>query len=58
MKITARKTHYFTEIKVDEIETTIFKTSKKEAEDMIRNLLFVIDILMDYTDKSIEELND
>ena len=58
MKITARKTHYFTEIKVDEIETTIFKTSKKEAEDMIRDLLFVIDILMDYTDKSIEELND
>ncbi len=58
MKITARKTHYFTEIKVDEIETTIFKTSKKEAEDMIRNLLSVIDILMDYTDKSIEELND
>ena len=58
MKITARKTHYFTEIKVDEIETTIFKTSKKEAEDMIRNLLSVIDQLMDYTDKSIEELND
>ena len=58
MKITARKTHYFTEIKVDEIETTIFKTSKKEAEDMIRNLLSVIDILMNYTDKSIEELND
>jgi hypothetical protein len=58
MKITARKTHYFTEIKVDEIETTIFKTSKKGAEDMIRNLLSVIDILMNYTDKSIEELND
>lgn len=58
MKLTARKTYSFVEIKVDEIETTIFKMDKTDAEDMIRNLLSVINDLMDYTDKSIEELTD
>jgi len=55
MKLTYRKTHDFVDIKVDEIETTIFKSDMQEAERVIRNLLEVIDSLMDYTDKSISE---
>jgi hypothetical protein len=44
MKITTRiSASGFIEIKVDEIETTIFKDSKKEISDMIQNLLDVID---------------
>ena len=58
MILTHRKTHDFVDIKVDEIETTIFKSDKKEAENMIRNLLDVIALLMDYTDKSIEDFID
>jgi len=58
MILTHRKTHDFVDIKVDEIETTIFKSDKRDAENMIRNLLDVIDSLMDYTDKSIEDFID
>ena len=58
MELKSRKTHYFTEIKVDEIEDIIFKTDKARAEKMIRNLLSVIEDLIDYTDKSIEDFND
>jgi len=44
MKITTRiSASGFIEIKVDEIETTIFKDSKKEISDMIENLLEVIE---------------
>lgn len=46
MKLTTRiSASGFIEIKVDEIETTIFKNSKIEIEQMIDNLLNVIDEL-------------
>ena len=43
MKITLRLTHAFAEIKVDEIESTIFDV--KEIEETIANLKDVIDDL-------------
>ena len=43
MKLTLRLTHAFAEIKVDEIETTIFDV--KEIEETIDNLKDVIDDL-------------
>jgi len=55
MKITSRKTHEFVEIKVDEIETTIFGSSEKEVEDMIYNLLDIANDLAGYTNKSVKE---
>ncbi len=55
MKITARKTHAFMEIKVDEIETTIFGSSEKEINDMIYNLLDVANDLAGYTNKSVNQ---
>lgn len=46
MKVTTRiSASGFIEIKVDEIETTIFKYDKKEISDMIENLLEVIEDL-------------
>lgn len=45
MIITSRLTHEFIELKVDEIETTIFKNSKVEIAKMIGNLLNIIDDL-------------
>jgi len=55
MKLTSRRTHAFVEIKVDEIETTIFKSSEKEVEDMIHNLLDVANDLAGYTNKSVRD---
>ena len=56
MKITARKTHAFVEIKVDEIETTIFKSDDLEyIEKMIHNLLDVCNDLACFTNKSVKE---
>ena len=55
MKLTARTTHAFVEIKVDEIETTVFKSNLKEIEDMIQNLLDVVNDLASYTDKSVKD---
>jgi len=54
MILKARKTHAFIEIKVDEIETTVFKSSK-EIEDMINNLLDVVNDLASYTDKTVKD---
>jgi len=56
MKITSRKKHAFTELKVDEVETTIFASSEKEVSDTIQNLFSVIDDLSEYTGKSLIEL--
>jgi hypothetical protein len=51
MKLTTRiSASGFIEIKVDEIETTIFKHSKNEIEQMIDNLLNVIDELEKLSD--------
>jgi hypothetical protein len=55
MKLKARKTHSFVEIKVDEIETTIFKSDPKEIEQTIHNLLEVARTLASYTEKSISD---
>lgn len=55
MKITARKTHAFVEIKVDEIETTVFKSNPEEINQMINNLLDVVNDLASYTDKTVSE---
>lgn len=51
MKLTVRKTHDFTDISVDEIETTIHKSSKVEAEALVQDLFNVIRNLVEYTDK-------
>jgi hypothetical protein len=45
MILKQRLTHNFIEIKVDEIETTLFKSEKKDIEQMIYNLLDVVDDL-------------
>jgi hypothetical protein len=45
MKITIRRTSSFAELKVDEIETTIFNSYLKEIEDTIENLEEVIEEL-------------
>ena len=45
MILKQRLTHNFIEIKVDEIETTLFKSDKKDVEQMIYNLLDVVDDL-------------
>lgn len=55
MEIKARITDAFTELKVDKIETRIFKSDKSEAENMIYNLLDIAYILSAYTGKSVKE---
>ena len=55
MKLTTRTTHAFIEIKVDEIETTVFKSSPQEIQSMIENLLDVVNDLASYTDKSVKD---
>lgn len=55
MKITSRKTHTFIELKLDEIETTVYKSNPKEVDDMIHNLLEIADDLVSYTDKSLKD---
>lgn len=55
MKLTTRTTHAFIEIKVDEIKTTVFKSSPQEIQSMIENLLDVVDDLASYTDKSVKD---
>lgn len=51
MKINARKTHCFTEIKVDEIETTIYSSDKGEAQELINDMLYAIECLQEYIEK-------
>lgn len=53
MILTQRMTHDFMEIKVDEIETTIFKSSKKEIQEHIDNLTNVLEDLYDMLDKEV-----
>ena len=45
MKLKCRTTHNFAELKVDEIETTIFKSEEQEVLEVIENLTDVIDDL-------------
>ena len=52
MKIKSRLTRAFIELKVDEIETTIFESDKKQMEEMRDNLLDIIDDLNSYINYS------
>jgi len=45
MKVTIRRTHAFLELKVNEIETTIFKSDLLEINEVIENLKDVIEEL-------------
>ena len=45
MKLKCRLTHCFAELKVDEIETTVYKSNSQEVEILIDNLTEVIDDL-------------
>jgi len=45
MELKCRLTHNLAEIKVDEIETTLFKSHPQEIDDMIENLLDIVDDL-------------
>ena len=51
MELKHRLTHNFIEIKVDEIETTLFKSDKKNVEQMIYNLLDIVNDLAKLIDK-------
>lgn len=51
MKITARCTHSFVELKVDEIEATVWKSEPQEIEDVVENLIDVANELSKYTGK-------
>jgi hypothetical protein len=53
MKLTSRKAYEFIDIEVDEIRTTIFKSSETEIKDTINNLLEVVMDLASYTGKSV-----
>lgn len=54
MELKCRLTHSLAEIKVDEIETTLFKSTPKEVEEMINNLCDIIVDLSDLIDKNVE----
>ena len=54
MELTTRRTHNFIEIKVDEIENTIFKNGN-ESNEFITNLLEVIEDICKLRDESIFE---
>ena len=45
MELKCRLTHNLAEIKVDEIETTLFKNHPSEVENMIVNLTDIVDDL-------------
>lgn len=54
MEVKSRKsTSGFIELDVNEINTTIFKSEKQEAEKLITNLLSIIDDLTWITEKSV-----
>ena len=55
MELKTRRTYAFIEIKVDEIETTVFKSNPEEIKQMINNLLDVVNDLASYTDKTVSE---
>jgi len=51
MKLECRLTHNLAEIKVNEIEVTLFKNDPKEVEETIENLLDIVDDLSKLIDK-------
>ena len=53
MKVTTRKTHDLIELKVDEIETTIFKESYNNLQEHIDNLSDVLHEICDMAGKDV-----
>ena len=53
MELKCRLTHNLAEIKVDEFETTLFKSHPKEIDDMITNLLDIVEDLAKLKDQTI-----
>jgi hypothetical protein len=45
MKLKCRLTHAFADLKIDEVETTVYKSDPQEIERLIDNLTDVIDDL-------------
>tara|TARA_R110002012_G_scaffold318980_2_gene538333 strand:- start:341 stop:523 length:183 start_codon:yes stop_codon:yes gene_type:complete len=54
MKLELRRTHSFIEIKVDEIETIIFKNSDHEITEMIYNVTDLLKQLYDMQGLDVE----
>jgi hypothetical protein len=53
MRIQSRVKHAFIDLKIDQIETTIFREEKEEINSTIENLLNIVADLSRYTDKSV-----
>jgi len=53
MNLELRSTNSFIELKVDEIETTIFKDSTEEIQSTIDNLEYILNELYDCLGKDI-----
>lgn len=56
MQIKIRTTHAFADISVDEIQTTIFSSDKKEVKDFITNLIDVAFQMERYSDVSVSDI--
>lgn len=56
MEIKIRTTRDFAEISVDEIETTIFSSDKKEVKDFMMNLIEVAYQMEKYSDVSVSDI--
>ena len=54
MVLTTRLTHNFAEVKVDEIETTLWKSNPNEVEDFINHLLEQANDLASLIGKEVE----
>ena len=55
MELKSRTTKYFIEIKVDEIETTLFSDDEKGIRKMIENLLSIASDLASYTNNELTD---
>ena len=51
MKLKCRLTHAFADLKIDEVETTVYKSDPQEIKRLIDNLTDVIDDLAKLMDK-------
>ena len=59
MKLTARVTWQLAEIKVDEIDTMLFKSNPEEVQEFIFMLISVAEDIATLTDKTLHDhMND
>jgi len=58
MELKCRLTHNMAEIRVDEFETTLFKSHPNEIDDMINNLLSVVEDLASLKNQNITVIFD